>query len=77
MGKESLLKSSTSHVDDFISFDNKRLKEFISDIYAKGLTIFEIKESSSVASYLAFTRDEGNNFAVQQCDKLVEFGFQL
>ena len=40
------------YVDDLISFNNKRFKEFISDIYPKELTISEITESTSVASYL-------------------------
>ena len=32
--------------------DNKRFKEFISDIYPKELTISETTESTSVVSYL-------------------------
>ena len=38
--------------DDLISFNNKRFKEFISDVYPKELTISETTESASVASYL-------------------------
>ena len=40
------------YTDDLISFNNKRFKEFISDIYPKELTISETTESTSVASYL-------------------------
>ena len=43
---------SYRYIDDFISFNNKRFKEFISDICAKELTIFETAESTSVASCL-------------------------
>ena len=41
-------------LDDFISFDNKRFKEFISDIYPKELTIFETTESTCFLSRSAF-----------------------
>ena len=34
------------YTDDLISFNNKRFKEFISDIYLKELTISETTESS-------------------------------
>ena len=40
------------YIDDLISFNNKRFKEFISDIYPKELTISETTESTSIASYL-------------------------
>ena len=43
---------SYHYIHDLISFNNKRFKEFISDIYPKELTIFETMESTSVASYL-------------------------
>ena len=43
---------SYRYIDDLISFNNKRFKEFISDIYPKELTISEATESTSVASYL-------------------------
>ena len=64
--KESLLESSIypyRYIDDLISFNNKRFKEFISDIYPKELTISETTESTSVASYLdlLFIRDNSNN----------------
>ena len=50
---------SYRYIDDLISFNNKRFKEFISDIYPKELTISEATESTSVASYLdlLFTGD--------------------
>ena len=38
---------SYCYIDDLISFNNKRSKEFISDIYPKELT-----ESTSITSYL-------------------------
>ena len=43
---------SYRYIDDFISFNNKRFMEFISDIYPKELTISETKDSTSVAFYL-------------------------
>ena len=39
-------------LDNLISFNNKRFKEFISDIYPKELTISETTESTLIASYL-------------------------
>ena len=51
---------SYRYIDDLISFNNKRFKEFISDIYPKELTISATTESTSVASYLdlLFTRNK-------------------
>ena len=43
---------SYRYIDDLISFNNKRFKEFISHIYPKELTISETTESTSIASYL-------------------------
>ena len=43
---------SYHYIDDLISFNNKRFKEFISDIYPNELTISETTESTSIASYL-------------------------
>ena len=65
-GKRKLARRfnlSYRYIDDLISFNNKRFKEFISDIYPKELTISETTESTSVASYLdlLFTRDRSNN----------------
>ena len=56
---------------DLISFNNKRFKEFISDIYPKELTISETTESTSVASYLnlLFTRGKSNNITTKLFDK--------
>ena len=54
-GKRKLARRfnlSYRYTDDLISFNNKRFKEFISDIYPKELTISETTESTSVASYL-------------------------
>ena len=54
-GKRKLARKfnlSYRYIDDFISFTNKRFKEFISKIYPKELTISETTESTSVASYL-------------------------
>ena len=43
---------SYHYIDDLIFFNNTRFKELISDIYPKELTISEITESTSIASYL-------------------------
>ena len=51
-GIQKVFDLSYRYTDDLISFNNKRLKEFISNIYPKELTISESTESTSVASYL-------------------------
>ena len=70
---------SYRYIDDLISFNNKKFKEFISDIYPKELTISETTESTSVASYLDlfFTRDKSNNITTKLDDKRDAFGFQI
>ena len=70
---------SYRYVDDLISFNNKRFKEFISDIYPKELTISETTKSTSVASYLdlLFTRDKSNNITTKLNDKRDMFGFHI
>ena len=70
---------SYRYIDDLISFNNKRFKEFTSDIYPKELTISETTESTSVASYLdlLFTRDKSNNITTKLYDKCDAFGFHI
>ena len=70
---------SYRYTDDLISFNNRRLKEFISDIYPKELKISETTESTSVASYLdlLFTRDKSNNITTKLYDKCDAFGFHI
>ena len=73
-GKRKLARKfnlSYRYTDDLISFNNKRFKEFISDIYPKELTISETTESTSVASYpdLLFTRDKSNNLTTKLHDE--------
>ena len=77
-GKRKLARKfnlSYRYIDDLISFNNKRFKEFISDIYPKELTISETIESTSVASYLdlLFIRDKSNNITTKLYDKRDEF----
>ena len=53
-GKRRLARKfhlSYHYINDLISFNNKRFKEFISDIYPKELTISKATESTLVASY--------------------------
>ena len=71
------LKINTAYIDDLISFNNKRFKEFISDIYPKELTISETTESTSVASYLdlLFIRDNSNNITTKLYDKRDTFSY--
>ena len=81
-GKRKLARKfnlSYRYFDDLISFNNKRFKEFISDIYAKELTISETTESTSVASYLdlLFIRDNSNNITTKLYDKRDTFGFHI
>ena len=66
-GKRKLARrfnQSYRFIDDLLSFNNKRFKEFISDIYPKELTISETTESTSVASYLdlLFTRNRSKQY---------------
>ena len=67
------------YVDGLISFNNKRFKEFISDVYPKELTISETKESTSIASYLdlLLIRDKSNNITTKLYDKHDAFGFHI
>ena len=54
-GKRKLARKfnlSYRYIDNLIPFNNKRFKEFISDIYPKELTISETTESISVVFYL-------------------------
>ena len=81
-GKRKLARKfnlSYHYIDDLISFNNKRFKEFISDIYPKELTISETTESTSVASYLdlLFIRDNSNNIRTKLYDKRDTFGFHI
>ena len=66
-------------IDDLISFNNTRFKEFISDIYTKELTISETTKSTSIASYLnlLFIRDKNNNITTKLYDKRDTFGFHI
>ena len=66
-------------IDDLISFNNKRVNEFISVIYPKELTISETTESTSVASYLdlLFTGDENDNITTKLEDKRDAFGLHI
>ena len=70
---------SYRYIDDLISFNNKRFKEFISDIYPKELTISETTESTSIASYLdlLFIRGNSNNITTKLYDKHDTFGFHF
>ena len=81
-GKRKLARKfnlSYRYIDDLISFNNKRFKEFISDIYPKELTISDTTESTSVASYLdlLFTRDKSNKITTKLYDKRDAFGFHI
>ena len=81
-GKRKLARKfnlSYRYIDDLISFNNKRFKEFISDIYPKELTISETTESTLIASYLdlLFIRDESNNITTKLYDKRDAFGFHI
>ena len=81
-GKRKLARKfnlSYRYIDDLISFNNKRFMEFISDIYAKEVTISETTESTSVAFYLdlLFTRDKSNNITTKLYDKRDTLGFKM
>ena len=81
-GKRKLARKfnlSYCYIDDLISFNDKRFKEFISDIYPKELTISETTESTSIASYLdlLFIRDKSNNITTKLYDKRDAFGFHI
>ena len=81
-GKRKLARKfnlSYRNIDDLISFNNKRFKEFISDIYSKELTISETTESTSIASYLhlLFILDKSNNITTKLYDNSDAFGFHI
>ena len=81
-GKRKLVRRfnlSYRYIDDLISFNKKRFKEFISDIYPKEFTISETTESTSIASYLdlLFVRDKRNNITTKLYDKHDTFGFHI
>ena len=80
--KRKLVKKfnlSYRYIDDLIFFNNKRYKEFISDIYPRELTISETTESTSIVSYLdlLFIRDKSNNITTKLYDKRDTFGFHI
>ena len=80
--KESLPESSIYHTVILMALSLsiiQRVKEFISDIYPKELTISETTESTSVASYLdlLFIRDKNNNITTKLYDKRDAFGFHI
>ena len=62
-----------------MTFNNKRFKEFVSDIYPKELTMSETTESTSIGSYLdlLFIRDKSNNITTKLYDKRDAFGFHF
>ena len=70
---------SYCYIDDLISFNNKRFKEFISDIYRKELRISETTECTPLASYLdlLFIQDKSNNITTKLYDKRDAFGFDI
>ena len=81
-GKRKLSRKfnlSYRYIDDLISFNNKRFKEFISNIYPKELPVSETTESTSVASYLdlLFIQDNSNNTTTKLYDKRDTFGFHI
>ena len=81
-GKRKLARKfslSYHYIDDLISFNNKRFKEFISDIYPKELTVSETTKSTSFASYLdlLFIQDKSNNITTKLYDKRDAFGFHI
>ena len=81
-GKRKLTRKfnlSYRYIDDLISFNNTRFKEFISDIYPKELTISETTESTLIASHLdlLFIRDKSNNITTKLDDKRDAFGFHI
>ena len=81
-GKRKLARKfslSYRYIDDLISLNNKKFKEFISDICPKELIIYETTESTSAASYLdlLFTRDKSNSITTKLYDKRDAFGFHI
>ena len=81
-GKRNLARKfnlSYRYNDDLTSFNNKRFKEFIANIYSQELNISETTECTIVASYpdLLFTRDQNNKIVTKLSDKCVSFGFHI
>ena len=61
---------SYCYTDDFISFNNKRFKEFISDIYPKNTQFLKPPNLLQLLPYLdlLFTRDKSNNITTKLYD---------
>ena len=81
-GKRKLARKfnlSYRYINDLISFNNKRFKEFISDIYPKEHTISDTTESTSVASYrdLLFIRDNSNNITTKLMTNVIRLASTL
>ena len=78
-GKRKLARKfnlSYRYIDDLISFNSTRFKEFISDIYPKELTVSETTESTSIAYLdLLFIRYKNKNITTKLYDKHDAFGF--
>ena len=70
---------SYRYIDDLISFNNKRLKEFIANICSQELNSSETTESASVASHLdlLLTRHWNNKIATKLSDNRGAFGFHI
>ena len=70
---------SFPYIDNLISFNDKRCKEFIFGIYPQKLTFFATTESTSVAFHLdlLFTRDKIGNITTKLYDEHDRFGFHI
>ena len=81
-GKRKLARRfnlSYRYIDDLISFNNKRFKEFISDTYPQRTHNFRNDRIYVSASYLdlLFTRYKNNNITTKLYDKRDTFGFHI
>ena len=81
-GKRKLARKfnlSYRYINDLISFNNTRFKEFLSHIYPRKLIISETTESISIASYLdlLFIQDKSNNITTKLYDKRDTNGFHI
>ena len=69
---------TSRYIDDLISINNPRFKQFLKDIYPEELVVSEASESRNVLSYLDLLIDISNGDLVCSIfDKRDAFGFDM
>ena len=69
---------TSCYVDDLISINNRRSKQFLKDIYSEGLVVSEKSESGNAVSYLDLLIDiSSGDHACSILDKRDAFDFHI